>query len=535
MKKQFLTWPTIITTSGSASGPLRPTARRSGGSARTVSGSSGRPYVGGRGWIGVYLDVEQDWDDVAEIIDSAHAVVTPTVPVALTLPPAEVGTALSGNRSDLIAARSALGRKGLVDQAEGTRVRPVDSRADFLGDDLRARRQDGRIVDPSAGPARTPAPPDPRRCRPGQAPSRLRARRWDRQRCSRCSAPPGTPPSVGCSVRPRDTCWRTNRATGAGQGRRVRSASTTPGSRCPIPAGASLQATVPAGQPVTWSLAADTAAIDAGTSIDADRPGDPRRHPGRWPDHGEGGRFRWFRIVRRRVRSGCSRRPAASHRRRSPVPPAARLRGEVPAHLRGGRRWQGLGVRRRPGERSVRRNTHADGHLARDDHPVRVLHAEHQRPGGHGGRVGDQQFRRNGRRRPRHDRQRRGHQAACQEHVQSDAGAARCRPRSARPRAFDRWRSRPTPSGRPSPRRPMSADCANPAPGAPEFFVSANGTEHVDKYVGKPAVRNAKAASPTVVASEPPPPKPKKGAPAPPAVCRRRCRSPPNRRRPAHR
>lgn len=35
------------------------------------------PYVGGRGWIGVYLDVEQDWDDIADIVDSAHAVVTP--------------------------------------------------------------------------------------------------------------------------------------------------------------------------------------------------------------------------------------------------------------------------------------------------------------------------------------------------------------------------------------------------------------------------------------------------------------------------
>lgn len=34
------------------------------------------PYVGGRGWIGIYLDVEQDWDDIAEIIDSAHLVVT---------------------------------------------------------------------------------------------------------------------------------------------------------------------------------------------------------------------------------------------------------------------------------------------------------------------------------------------------------------------------------------------------------------------------------------------------------------------------
>ena len=33
------------------------------------------PYVGGRGWVGVYLDVEQDWDDIAEIVEQAHAVV----------------------------------------------------------------------------------------------------------------------------------------------------------------------------------------------------------------------------------------------------------------------------------------------------------------------------------------------------------------------------------------------------------------------------------------------------------------------------
>ena len=34
------------------------------------------PYVGGRGWIGGYLDVEQDWDDIAEIIEAAHDVVS---------------------------------------------------------------------------------------------------------------------------------------------------------------------------------------------------------------------------------------------------------------------------------------------------------------------------------------------------------------------------------------------------------------------------------------------------------------------------
>lgn len=35
------------------------------------------PYVGGRGWIGVYLDVEQDWEDIAEIVDSAYQVIAP--------------------------------------------------------------------------------------------------------------------------------------------------------------------------------------------------------------------------------------------------------------------------------------------------------------------------------------------------------------------------------------------------------------------------------------------------------------------------
>lgn len=34
------------------------------------------PYVGGRGWIGVYLDVEQDWTDVAEIVAQAYTVAT---------------------------------------------------------------------------------------------------------------------------------------------------------------------------------------------------------------------------------------------------------------------------------------------------------------------------------------------------------------------------------------------------------------------------------------------------------------------------
>jgi len=35
------------------------------------------PYVGGRGWLGVRLDVEPDWDEVAGMIEEAFLLVAP--------------------------------------------------------------------------------------------------------------------------------------------------------------------------------------------------------------------------------------------------------------------------------------------------------------------------------------------------------------------------------------------------------------------------------------------------------------------------
>jgi hypothetical protein len=35
------------------------------------------PYVGGRGWIGAYLDVDPDWDQMREIIEEAYRTVAP--------------------------------------------------------------------------------------------------------------------------------------------------------------------------------------------------------------------------------------------------------------------------------------------------------------------------------------------------------------------------------------------------------------------------------------------------------------------------
>jgi hypothetical protein len=42
------------------------------------------PYVGGRGWIGVYLDVgDADWDEIADLLEDAYRVVAPAKLVAL--------------------------------------------------------------------------------------------------------------------------------------------------------------------------------------------------------------------------------------------------------------------------------------------------------------------------------------------------------------------------------------------------------------------------------------------------------------------
>ncbi len=35
------------------------------------------PYVGGRGWLGVRLDVEVDWDEVADLVADAYRTVAP--------------------------------------------------------------------------------------------------------------------------------------------------------------------------------------------------------------------------------------------------------------------------------------------------------------------------------------------------------------------------------------------------------------------------------------------------------------------------
>jgi hypothetical protein len=40
------------------------------------------PYVGGRGWLGVRLDVSVDWDEVAGIVEEAYRLVAPRKLVA---------------------------------------------------------------------------------------------------------------------------------------------------------------------------------------------------------------------------------------------------------------------------------------------------------------------------------------------------------------------------------------------------------------------------------------------------------------------
>jgi hypothetical protein len=40
------------------------------------------PYVGHRGWLGVYLDVEVDWEEVAQLVEDAYREVAPKALVA---------------------------------------------------------------------------------------------------------------------------------------------------------------------------------------------------------------------------------------------------------------------------------------------------------------------------------------------------------------------------------------------------------------------------------------------------------------------
>jgi predicted DNA-binding protein (MmcQ/YjbR family) len=35
------------------------------------------PYVGSKGWIGAYLDVEQDWDELADLIEESYRLTAP--------------------------------------------------------------------------------------------------------------------------------------------------------------------------------------------------------------------------------------------------------------------------------------------------------------------------------------------------------------------------------------------------------------------------------------------------------------------------
>ncbi|WP_067562764.1 MmcQ/YjbR family DNA-binding protein [Nocardia acidivorans] len=40
------------------------------------------PYVGHRGWLGVYLDVPVDWTEIAKIVEDAYRVIAPKALVA---------------------------------------------------------------------------------------------------------------------------------------------------------------------------------------------------------------------------------------------------------------------------------------------------------------------------------------------------------------------------------------------------------------------------------------------------------------------
>ena len=41
------------------------------------------PYSGPKGWVGVWLDIDQDWDEIAELIEESYRLIAPRKLVAL--------------------------------------------------------------------------------------------------------------------------------------------------------------------------------------------------------------------------------------------------------------------------------------------------------------------------------------------------------------------------------------------------------------------------------------------------------------------
>ncbi len=67
--------PITITTIGSGSGvPPLPASKPQLVGERPESFFR-PPYVGHRGWLGVYLDVPVDWDEIADIVEQAYRTV----------------------------------------------------------------------------------------------------------------------------------------------------------------------------------------------------------------------------------------------------------------------------------------------------------------------------------------------------------------------------------------------------------------------------------------------------------------------------
>ncbi len=69
------TCTTTLLTTAPRCGSRRQPGYRPNSSTRNRSGSSSPPYLGPRGWVGLRLDVDLDWDEVATVVENAWRLV----------------------------------------------------------------------------------------------------------------------------------------------------------------------------------------------------------------------------------------------------------------------------------------------------------------------------------------------------------------------------------------------------------------------------------------------------------------------------
>ena len=117
------------------------------------------PYVGARGWLGVYLDVPLDWDEVADVITDAYRQIAPRHLVALLDAGDRLSHAVRGHSAaERASGEHAAGAAGLDPTVSSEIASPRTTRPPWNGTAARCLGHIPQAAHSSRRPERSPLP-----------------------------------------------------------------------------------------------------------------------------------------------------------------------------------------------------------------------------------------------------------------------------------------------------------------------------------------------------------------------------------------